>query len=85
MICDRANTRVASLPGPVYLRKDWSCSGVAITFHVQALPDEKLVVAGLVEEGAEPRLVPNSAVVVGVLQRPISWNHSDSRQSLQLC
>ena len=85
MICDRTNARFASLPGPVYLRKYWSCSGVAMTFHVQALPDEKLMVAGLVEEGAEPRLVPDSAVVVGVLQRAITGDHSDSWQSLQLC
>ena len=31
-----------------------------LTFHVEGLPHEQLVVAGLVEEGSQPGLVPDA-------------------------
>lgn len=35
-----------------------------LTFHVEALLHEQLVVAGLVEEGGEPCLVPDAGVLL---------------------
>jgi hypothetical protein len=53
------------------------------TLHVEALQDEELVVAGLVEEGGQPGLVPDAAVRVPELQLLVARDHRHPRQRPQ--
>lgn len=57
---------------------------VPLTFHVETLPHKQLVVAGLVEEGRQPGLIPNPAVGLPLNQLLIPGNHRHPGQDSQL-
>ncbi len=54
------------------------------TFHIKALQDKKLMVAGLVEECRQPRLVPDPAVGMLVFKPLVPGNSFHSWQLVQL-
>lgn len=58
--------------------------GRDVTLHIEGLLDEELMVAGLVEEGGEPGLVPDAAVVLAILQGGCARHHHHPRQPPQL-
>ena len=57
---------------------------VPLTFHVEALPHKQLMVAGLVEEGRQPGLIPDPAVRLPLYQLLISGDHRHPWQDSQL-
>ena len=58
-------------------------AGGECTFHVETLQHEELVVAGLVEEGREPGLVPDARVRVAVLQVLVPGYYRDPLNGLE--
>lgn len=50
----------------------WQAS---LTLHVEALQHKQLMIAGLVEEGGEPCLVPNARVRMPILELLVARDH----------